>query len=131
MPRKLDPGLAATYSKSSDLMTSTMKSPPGLSVVNISTVEGGSISRGGVGAMAVAGPCCAAAFVAPGTSAAAPAAAPVTAALLRKPRRSTESVLDIGRSLHLPPPDNAQACVLTSRRSEERRVGKECTHRRS
>jgi hypothetical protein len=40
MPRKLEPGLAATYSKSSDLKTSTMKSPPGLSVVSTSTIDG-------------------------------------------------------------------------------------------
>src|SRR5262245_21291179 len=85
-------------------MTSTMKSPPGRSVVNTSTVDDGSVSRAGVGALADvgAGPCGTAAFVAPGTSAAAPAVAPVTAALLRKPRRSTESLLDIGRSLHPP-----------------------------
>src|ERR1700686_1461595 len=36
-PRKLDPGLAARYSKPSDLITSTMKSDPGRSVVCTST----------------------------------------------------------------------------------------------
>ena len=45
-----NPGLAATYSKSSVLITSTMKSPPGRSVVRTSTSSAGSFSRGGGGA---------------------------------------------------------------------------------
>ena len=81
MPRKLDPGLDATYSKSSDLMTSTMKSPPGRSVVMTSPSDG-STSRGGMGADA-----CEAAVVCRGSPAAAlpgtSAAAPVTAALFK------------------------------------------------
>src|SRR5687767_10004943 len=44
--RKLDPGLAATYSKPSDLNTSTMKSDPGRSVVITSTCATGSPSGG-------------------------------------------------------------------------------------
>jgi hypothetical protein len=50
MPRKLDPGFDATYSKSSVLMTSTMKSPPGRSVVRTSVSPDGSVSRGAMGA---------------------------------------------------------------------------------
>src|SRR5262245_46880712 len=98
MPRKLEPGLAATNSKFSDLITSTMKSPPGRSVVSTSTVEDGSVSRAGVGALGEPGVeiCGGAAEAAAGTS----AAAPVTAALLRKPRRSTDSFSDMGASLH-------------------------------
>src|ERR1700730_14900597 len=43
--RKLEPGLAAMYSNPRDLMTSTMKSEPGRSVVKTSTwVETGSVS---------------------------------------------------------------------------------------
>src|SRR5712691_11129486 len=39
-PRKLEPGFAQTYSNPSDLMTSTMKSEPLLSVVKVSTSGG-------------------------------------------------------------------------------------------
>src|SRR5687768_6018981 len=79
-------------------MTSTMKSPPGLSVVRTSTLPGGSTSRGGTGAVPCEdgddGETCASAAEAPGTS----AAAPVTAALFKKSRRFTESCLsDMGR----------------------------------
>src|SRR5688500_3624267 len=94
MPRKLDPGLEATYSKSSDLMTSTMKSPPGLSVVMTSPPSGGSASRAAMGADACgAAAVCRGSFAtaAPGTR----AAAPVTAALLRKSRRGREGLLDV------------------------------------
>src|SRR6266545_6077841 len=90
MPRKLEPGFDATYSKPSDLITSTMKSPPGRSVVKASPSGVGSTSRGGVGA---AGPCGAAAgdgAAAAATDAGTRAAAPVTAALFRKFRRATE-----------------------------------------
>src|SRR4029079_10051600 len=78
----------------------TMKSPPGRSVVSTSTVGDGSVSRAGVGADADAGAAlcaCGSAFATPGTN----AAAPVTAALFRKPRRSTECWSDMGASLHL------------------------------
>jgi hypothetical protein len=90
MPRKLEPGFEATYSKLSDFRMSTMKSPPGRSVVRTSTPVG-SASRGGVGAgppACAGGAACGAAAeaTASGTS----AAAPVTAAPLRKPLRSTE-----------------------------------------
>src|SRR5438067_3195670 len=91
MPRKLDPGLAATYSRLSDFSTSTMKSPPGRSVVTISASSAGSVSRGATGA--VAGPAAAGADGAVWASAPAALptmAAPVTAALFRKSRRSTE-----------------------------------------
>src|SRR6266550_9230376 len=96
MPRKLEPGFAATYSKLSDLRTSTMKSPPGRSVVTMSPSRDGSVSLGAIGA--VAGPfagcagdgVCAPVAVAPPTT-----AAPVTAALFRKSRRSTEPFLAI------------------------------------
>src|SRR5258706_7625321 len=95
MPRKLEPGLAATYSKFSALSTSTMKSPPGRSVVSTSTSPAGSVSRGAIGAGdgTLAGGACAPA--APGTSAAAPAAALVAAALFRKSRRFTEGCFGI------------------------------------
>src|SRR5438105_5449475 len=91
MPRKLEPGLAATYSRLSDFSTSTMKSPPGRSVVTMSASRAGSLSRGATGA--VAGPATGA--TAGAVCASAPAAlptraAPVTAALFRKSRRSTD-----------------------------------------
>src|SRR5262245_56580969 len=41
-PRKLEPGFAAMYSKSSDLNTSTMKSDPGFSTVRSAGVSGAS-----------------------------------------------------------------------------------------
>src|SRR5436853_292420 len=99
MPRKLDPGLAATYSRLSDFNTSTMKSPPGRSVVTMSASSDGSLSRGAIGAVAgaatagVCGAVCAAAPAAPPTR-----AAPVTAALFRKSRRSTDPFFDISLS---------------------------------
>src|SRR5687767_15995411 len=76
-----------------------MKSPPGRSVVRTSTSAGGSVSRGGVGAVAASATrlCAAAGAAAGGTS----AAAPVAAALFRKPRRSSDPLFDIG--LILPP----------------------------
>src|SRR5258708_22930129 len=52
-PRKLEPGLAEMYSKSRDLITSTMKSEPGRSVVSTSGLEDcGSTSFGTTGATA-------------------------------------------------------------------------------
>ena len=104
MPRKLEPGFDATYSKSRDFNTSTMKSPPGRSVVMASTSAGGSVSRAAAGAgvrasaAAGAGPC-AAEVTAPGSS----AAAPVAAVPFRKPRRSTERILDISSPLRPEP----------------------------
>src|SRR2546425_1188200 len=85
----------------SALMTSTMKSPPGRSVVSTSTSPDGSTSLGNVGAVPEpAGPlCCAAASPeapAPPTN----TAAPVTAALFRKPRRPTDGFFDIVLSLN-------------------------------
>src|SRR5260370_28899023 len=94
-PRKLDPGLAATYSTPNDLMTSIMKAEPGRDVVCTSTIEGGAVSAAisfavGVGALARFGSdCCAWATVGVATSAAAPAAAP-----FKNPRRSTEGLRD-------------------------------------
>src|SRR6185436_13141674 len=99
MPRKLEPGLAATYSRLSALSTSTMKSPPGRSVVTTSASSEGSVSRGATGALAgatAAGAC----GVAWAPTAAAPPtrAAPVTAALFRKSRRSTDPFFAISLS---------------------------------
>src|SRR5690348_12454132 len=88
-PRKLDPGLAQTYSKPRDLRTSTMKSPPGRSAVSASTLTAGvplSASRAAAeGALAafVGAVSWARAGRAVGTN----AAAPVAAALFRKLRR--------------------------------------------
>ena len=45
MPRKLEPAFDATYSKSSDLRTSSMKSLPGRPVGPASTSTTGSTSR--------------------------------------------------------------------------------------
>src|SRR5450830_1698500 len=118
--RKLEPGLAAMYSKPSDLTTSTMKSDPGFSTVRTSTSwDSGSVSaanclaegdaavpRGGV-----AGTCCAA-TTGP-TSAAAPAAAP-TAAPFRKPPRS-KAPLDFGIE---PSPANRSSNVIRHDRAE-------------
>src|SRR5215470_11828897 len=99
-PRKLEPGFAATYSKSSVFRTSTMKSPPGRSVVSTSTAGDGSLSRGsggtpGVAGRASAGVSCAA----PGDAPVATTAAPVTAACFRNLRRPTD-VLRMPESLH-------------------------------
>src|SRR5205809_5219505 len=94
-PSKLDPGFAATYSIPSDLITSTMKSEPGFSMIRVLTCAGlGAVSAAswasdGCGAVpAGAAPRCAFAAGAVATSAAAPAAAP-----FRKPRRLREPFL--------------------------------------
>ena len=50
--RKLDPGLDAMYSRPRDLMTSSMKSAPGRSVVRTSMPDG-SLSSGKIIAVAV------------------------------------------------------------------------------
>src|SRR5580704_14712582 len=103
MPRKAEPGLAATYSKPNFLMTSTMKSDPGRSVVQTSTRGGGVVSAAdclapgsGVGVAGRRASAASCAFAASGftTSAAAPAAAPAEAPF-KKPRRSTEIFLDL------------------------------------
>src|SRR6185295_12693174 len=99
--RNDEPGFAATYSKPSDLMTSTMKSEPGRSVVYMSTRGGGGLvsdatwAGEGGGAARRFWTC---AFAAGGfaTSPAAPAAAP-----FRKRRRSTELLLDFAISFNL------------------------------
>src|SRR2546423_290408 len=114
--RKLEPGLAATYSKPSDLSTSTMKSDPGFSTVSTSTAstpgETGPVSAancaadgdGAVprwGSTAARGPCCGSCAPRTGTGptiAAAPAAA-LAAAPFRKPRRLTRSLDFIERLL--------------------------------
>src|SRR5205809_3576911 len=95
-PSKLDPGFAATYSIPSDLITSTMKSEPGFSMIRVLTCAGlgvvsaASWASDGCGAVAAgAAPRCARCAFAAGavaTSAAAPAAAP-----FRKPRRLREA----------------------------------------
>ena len=77
-----------------------MKSPPGRSVVTTSSSTG-SVSRGATGALA--GPAGAAAAgqapsSAPPSRRRLPRAAPVTAALFRKSRRSTELFLAIPTS---------------------------------
>src|SRR5579864_3555240 len=82
-PRKLVPGLAAQYSRPSDLMTSIMKSEPARSLLETSTVAGAGFAAADVTA------CWAMATGGLATSPAAPAAAP-----LKKPRRSTEIFLD-------------------------------------
>src|SRR5579883_2347633 len=93
--RNVDPGFAAAYSMPSDLITSSMKSDPGRSVVYTSARGGGLVSAAarrapgsGVAAAARAwagAADCAGAVEGFATRAAAPAAAP-----LRNPRRLTE-----------------------------------------
>src|SRR5438093_12277223 len=95
--RNVDPGFAAQYSKPIDLMTSNMKSEPGISVVYTSARGGGGLVSAAINAALGSGvavrDCAAwlsAGFATPGpTSAAAPAAAP-----LRNPRRETEPFFD-------------------------------------
>src|SRR5271167_1710391 len=93
--RKDEPGFAATYSKPSDLMTSTMKSDPGRSVVYTSIRGGGGLVSAaiclgdGSGVTVRAWTFCAFARGDGTTSAAAPTAAP-----FRKPRRSMEAFFD-------------------------------------
>src|SRR5580698_4121899 len=92
-PRKVEPGLAATNSKPRDLITSTMKSPPGRSVVKICTSGVGSASRGtATGALAATAAACGAAN-APREPAS--VAIPPSAAPFRNLRRSTKSFLDL------------------------------------
>src|SRR5580704_10992973 len=92
-PRKLDPGLAQTYSMPRDLMTSTMKSEPLRSVVRISAGEEGSSASGEIGiAAGILGVVEAAEAADPGTALI--AAAP-TAALFRKLRRLMEFLLRV------------------------------------
>src|SRR5580704_556321 len=98
-PRKLDPGQAQTYSKPSDLITSTMKSDPVRSAVSTSAPDGTSVSAtgdmgGGATRFTSAG--VAATAAGPAASAAAPTAAP-----FRKFRRSTTGFDCFGTSLHL------------------------------
>src|SRR5580700_4832242 len=87
-PRKVEPGFAQMYSMPTDLMTSTMKSEPGRSVVRTSAARGFPLSASsdvfGGGAEVFAVGSCPAAAAFPATSAATPAALP-----FRKSRRST------------------------------------------
>src|SRR6266705_3313590 len=101
--RNVEPGLAATYSMPSDLMTSNMKSDPGRSVVYTSARgEGGLVSAAasaalGRGVAVRAWAACAACMTSGcamegfATNAAAPAAA-----LFKNPRRLTEPFFDLG-----------------------------------
>src|SRR5262245_8957902 len=100
--RKVDPGLAATYSMPSVLTTSSMKSDPGRSVVYTSVRGGGGLvsaaARAAPGSGVTGLAACAAwpawagcATEGFATKAAAPAAAP-----FRNPRRLTEPLLCVG-----------------------------------
>src|SRR5215813_6990855 len=97
--RNVDPGLAATYSMPSVLMTSSMKSDPGRSVVYTSVRGGGGLVSAaaraapgsGVTGLAACPACSGCAIEGFATKAAAPAAAP-----FRNPRRLTEPFLDLG-----------------------------------
>src|ERR1700676_3958307 len=82
-PRKLDPGLAARYSKPSDLITSTMKSDPGRSVVRTSTPDASVSASTGGAAGATKGWAPMAPVVATRL------ATPLTAAPFKNARRST------------------------------------------
>src|SRR5215470_17378407 len=103
--RNVDPGLAATYSMPSVLMTSSMKSDPGRSVVYTSVRGGGGLVSAaasaapgsgvtGLAACATCPACGGCAIEGFATKAAAPAAAP-----FRNPRRLTDlstAFLDLG-----------------------------------
>src|SRR5580704_12626607 len=84
-PRKLEAGLMAMYSKSSDFRTSTMKSPP-LLVWVAGSEEGGSVSAIRFGATGLAGSR-AAAGAARAAMGGVSAAAPASVAPVRKLRR--------------------------------------------
>src|SRR5712691_7955736 len=97
--RKLEPGLAQQYSMPSDLMTSTMKSDPGRSLVRTSTGAGGAVSAAraasdGAVTERRASACCAIAAGGLAARTAAPAAAP-----FKKPRLPTESILDFAMGI--------------------------------
>src|ERR1700693_5512204 len=103
-PRKLDPGLAQTYSKPSDLITSTMKSDPVRSAVSTSAPDGTSVSAAGDmggGATRFTSAGVAATGAGAGADAPAPSAAAPTAAPFRKFRRSTTGFDCFGTRLHL------------------------------
>src|SRR5213596_3422188 len=100
--RNVEPGLAATYSKPSDLITSSMKSDPGRSVVYTSARGGGGLvsaaTRAALGSGVTGLATCPACRAASGcaiegfaTKAAAPAAAP-----FRNPRRLRGGFFDLG-----------------------------------
>src|SRR6516162_5678944 len=99
--RNVDPGFAAQYSIPSGLMTSSMKSDPGRSVVYTSARGGVVVSaaarrapgNGVAAAVLVCAEAAACGSAAEGfaTSAAAPAAAP-----FRNPRRFTEPFFSVG-----------------------------------
>src|SRR5271168_2326990 len=88
MPRKLDAGLAGRYLMSSVLMTSTMKSEPGvpLSREGIAGVPVSAAATWAFGGSADGNRCCACGAVAASAGLTAPAA-PVTAAAARNLRR--------------------------------------------
>src|SRR5579859_4521254 len=99
-PRKLEPGLAQTYSNPIDLRTSTMTSEPVRSAVKTSEMTGASVSAAGDiggGAVRLGSAGCAATFAGTAAKAAAPAAAP-TAAPFRKFRRLTTGLVSLAMS---------------------------------
>src|ERR1700723_3875393 len=112
-PRKVEPGFAQMYSMPRDLMTSTMKSDPGPSVVTTSAARGFPVSAvacifGGPAEVFGVGTCTApAAF--PATSAATPAALP-----FRKSRRSTELFLKCAMVLRNRGPCHGKALYITN-----------------
>src|SRR3984893_16368887 len=95
-PRKLDPGLAARYSKPNDLITSTIKSDPGRSVVRTSTPDASVSASTGGAAGATKGWAPMARVVATRL------ATPLTAAPFKNARRST-AFLDLSMAWCLPP----------------------------
>src|SRR5207244_3785353 len=120
--RNVDPGLAATYSKLRDLITSSMKSEPGRSVVYTSTRGGGGLvsaaASAALGSGVVARACAACAAFASATTglpprAATPAAAPI-AAPFRKPRRLTEPFLDLDMMRNLLFPTRSASAIAHS-----------------
>src|SRR5437868_9761226 len=97
MPRKLEPGLEATYSNPRDLITSTMKSEPGRSAVETWGSDAGSDSRGGTaGSFADCDvkDCCARAVPVLATKVATLPTVPAAAAAFKKVRRPTPRLSD-------------------------------------
>src|SRR5580692_863085 len=112
-PRKVEPGFAQMYSMPRDLMTSTMKSEPGRSVVRTSAARGFPVSAssdifGGRAEVFGVGSCAAAAAF-PATSAATLAAPP-----FRKSRRSTELFLKCAMVLRNRGPCHVKALYITN-----------------
>src|SRR6476659_955968 len=121
-PRKLDPGLAATYSKPSDFSTSTMKSEPLRwfsprtctspgPIASPAAVMRGVVGAGGAGeASGADGVDCAVNSVVEATMAAAPASAP----FCRNSRRSSCLLVDFLDPLTFAPPDRASGRIVPS-----------------